>query len=157
MKTVEITEWVERFLDTLDNESVYLVDVSWSKKANKLEVFIESDKDLTLGDVQKISRQMEEAIDQYDILEEAYRLDVSSPGIDRPLKLKRQYVKNVGRIVLIELQDGKSLVGKLNLVGEKHLSISPETPGYKSRKPTYGEEINIAWEDIKQTIVQIRF
>jgi ribosome maturation factor RimP len=157
LNTIEITDWVKRFLNTLDSETLYLVDVDWSKKVNKLEVFIESDGDLTLGDVQKISRQMEEAIDQQNILGEAYRLDVSSPGIDRPLKLKRQYAKNVGRIVMIELQDGNSLVGKLNLVGEKHLSLSPEIPGHKNRKPTYEEAINIAWEEIKQTIVQIRF
>ena len=157
MNTVEITEWVAGLIKALGDEAVYLVDVTWSKKTNKLEVFIESDNDLTLGNVQKISRKMEEAIDQTGILGEAYRLDVSSPGIDRPLKLKRQYTKNVGRVVSIELQDGNVLVGKLNSVAEKHIRIAPETPGYKNRKPTYGEAVEIAWQDIKQTIVQIRF
>ena len=153
----EITKWVADFLTSMGDESLYLVDVLWSKKNRKLEVFIESDGNLTLGDVQNISREMQRSLENENLLGDSYRLDVSSPGVDRPLKLRRQYLKNIGRIVCLQLIDDQTLAGRIKEVGEEHLVIEPEIPGYKKKKPTYGEPTSVNWEDIKQTIVQIRF
>ena len=157
LNTLEITQWVDRTLNSLGNDALYLVDVAWYKKSHKLEVFIESDEDLTLGEVQRISRQLQKSLDEGDFLGDSYRLDVSSPGIDRPLKLKRQYMKNIGRVVSIELDEGEKITARLKAVDDEGLVVEPEIPGYKKKKPTYGSETSIKWKNIKQTIVQIRF
>jgi len=156
MEDTQITEWVERFLERT-REGFYLVDVSWTKKTHKLEVFIDSDGGVTLGDCQQLSRELEKEFDENQMLGENYILDVSSPGIDRPLKLKRQYVQNIGRIVRVELLDGGEIIGRLEKVEEEQIGIQPEIRGVKGRKTTFGEEKQILWKNIKQTIVQIRF
>ncbi len=156
MESTHIVEWVERFLET-NTEGFYLVDINWNKKSQKLEVFVDRDEGLTLGDCQKLSREMQQYLEDINMLKEEYVLDVSSPGIERPLKLRRQYVKNIGRIVNVKLQDDSEITGRLEKVEDKHITIQPETKGVKGRKSTYGEDKLILWENIKQTIVQIRF
>jgi ribosome maturation factor RimP len=156
MEETQITEWVERFLEAT-REGFYLVDVNWNKKTHKLEVFIDSDGGVTLRDCQQLSRELEKEFDENQMLGENYILDVSSPGIDRPLKLKRQYVQNIGRIVRVELQDGGEIIGRLEKVEEDQIGVRPEITGVKGRKTTFGEEKLILWKNIKQTIVQIRF
>ncbi len=156
MESTHIVEWVERFLET-NTEGFYLVDINWNKKSQKLEVFVDRDEGLTLGDCQKLSREMQQYLEDISMLKDEYVLDVSSPGIERPLKLRRQYVKNIGRIINVQLQDGSEIMGRLEKVEDQHITIQPETKGAKGRKSTYGEDKLILWENIKQTIVQIRF
>lgn len=69
---------------------------------NKLEVFIDSDTALPLSKCQKISRYLESHIDENQWLGERYVIEVSSPGISRPLTLVRQYQKNIGRKLAIK-------------------------------------------------------
>ena len=82
---------------------------------NKLEVFIDSDTALPLSKCQKISRYLEGHIDENQWLGEKYVIEVSSPGISRPLTMVRQYKKNIGRKLTINfLEDGvKKREGKL--------------------------------------------
>ena len=102
MDRMHLSEWVEKFLQSKSGE-YYLIELDWNKKSQKLEIFIDSDEGITLGDCQKLSREMQEMLEEENLLADSYVLDVSSPGVDRPLKLIRQYVKNIGRIVSIDL------------------------------------------------------
>lgn len=133
------------------------MDVSWNKKSQKLEIYIDTDDGVTLGECQKISREMQTVLDESDLVPENYVLDVSSPGIERPLKLRRQYTKNIGRIILIELAAGTGETGRLEKVDDEGLTIRPEKKGIKGRKTTYGDEKLVPWKEIEQTFVQIRF
>ena len=65
----------------------------------KLDVFIDSDAGVTFEKCQKISRYLEQYLDEEGWLGDSYVLEVSSPGISRPLKLLRQYPRNIGRKV----------------------------------------------------------
>lgn len=82
---------------------------------NKLEVFVDSDSGMMLSKCQKISRYLESYIDEEQWLGERYTIEVSSPGIGRPLTLARQYKKNIGRKIVINfLEEGrKKKEGKL--------------------------------------------
>ncbi|MBK8505513.1 MAG: ribosome maturation factor RimP [Saprospiraceae bacterium] len=145
-----------KFLQSKSDE-YYLIEIEWNKKFQKLEIFIDSDDGITLGGCQKLSREMQEILEEENFLTDSYVLDVSSPGIDRPLKLTRQYVKNIGRIVTLDLNDGSQITARLEKVVGEGVIVRSEQLGIKGRKTTYGDEKTIEWKDIKQTIVQVRF
>ncbi|MEM9824423.1 MAG: hypothetical protein AAF985_25280, partial [Bacteroidota bacterium] len=93
----------------------FLVDLHLSA-SNKLEIFVDSDSGITFKKCQQISRFLEKPIDEEGWLGEKYTLEVSSPGISRPLKFQRQYPKNIGRKLEVKLLEGGTKTGKLTKV-----------------------------------------
>jgi ribosome maturation factor RimP len=83
-----------------------------------------------------------------------FSLEVSSPGIDEPLKLHRQYVKNTGRQVEITRNEGDVLTGLLKAVSETDITLLVESG--KNKKKTTTEHI-IPFSNIKTTRIQIVF
>ena len=83
-----------------------------------------------------------------------FSLEVSSPGLDEPLKLKRQYKKNVGRFVEVTLLDGTKKEGKLLEASEDGILIEWEE-GKGKKKETKQE--TILFEQVKTTKIQIKF
>ena len=140
-------------------EDCFLVELVFNEKQKKLEVFIDADKGLAFDRCQKVSRYLESYIDEHNILGEKYILEVSSPGISRPLVFLRQYVKNVGRKVEITLTDGTNLEGMLTKAGPvDNVTIEYETKrkeGKKNIKEQVVKTINLS--EIKKTIVKISF
>ena len=80
-------------------------------------------------------------------------MQVSSAGIDKPLRDRRQFEKNIGREVKIVLQDSAELKGELLEVGE---SLKVKLPASKKKKLPEREE-TIAWENIRETKILISF
>ncbi len=140
-------------------EDCFLVELVFNDKTKKLEVFIDADNGLAFDRCQKVSRYLESYIDEHNILGEKYILEVSSPGISRPLVFLRQYAKNVGRKVEITMNDGTQIVGTLTHAGpEDNITLEYETKrkeGKKNIKEQIVQTINLA--DIKKTIVKISF
>lgn len=124
---------------------------------NKVEVFVDSDSSVTFERCQKISRFLEAYIDEEGWLGEKYTLEVSSPGITRPLKFVRQYVKNIGRKVEVKTAEQK-LTGKLIAANEETITIESDERvkvGKKKIKQKVQTEIPMA--QIEKTIVKISF
>lgn len=124
---------------------------------NKVEVFIDSDSSVTFEKCQKISRFLESHIDEEGWLGEKYTLEVSSPGITRPLKFLRQYIKNLGRKVEVTTETGTQK-GKLVAATEEMVTLENEERvkvGKKKVKQTVQTEIPMA--QIAKTIVKISF
>ena len=96
----------------------FLVDIEYSKVNNKLQVFIDSDSDFGFDKCRKISRHLESYIDEHGVLGSKYTLEVSSPGLYRPLKFKRQFVKNKGRVLKVNLEEGGKVEGRIMEVDE---------------------------------------
>lgn len=97
---LQIEEIVRPIIEQAD---AFLVDVS-IKKSNTglmLEIYIDNDSGITTECCAEISRLISKVIDADNLFEKRYHLVVSSPGIDRPLKLQRQYCKNVGRTMTV--------------------------------------------------------
>ena len=132
----------------------FIVDVKVSP-ANKIEVYIDSDSSLTLKRCQQISRYLEQTFDSENWFGEKYTLEVSSPGVGTPLKFKRQYVKNVGRGLVVKLADGGTVKGKLEEVGDEGilLVVQHKEKGKKAK----AEHREIAFDDIDNTKVTISF
>lgn len=127
-------------------------------KNNKLEVFIDGDKGLPLNKCQRISRYLEAYLDEGLWLGEKYTLEVSSPGLTRPLQLKRQYVKNIGRNLKIILADDSEKTAELKEVNENGIVVEEmvvEKVGKKKKKMLVQSEL--LFENIKKTLVVISF
>lgn len=125
---------------------------------DKLEIFVDSDSGLTFDKCRRISRYLEAVIEEENWFGEKYTLDVSSPGLGRPLKLKRQYQKNVGRQLEVTLIDGDVKTGVLKEVKEEAIlleEIITVKQGKKKKKMEVTREL--PFENIKKTMVVISF
>ncbi len=89
----------------LEQESFELVDVEWVKEGQDwfLRAYIDKEGGITIGDCELVSRALEEKLDAEDFISENYILEVSSPGLDRPLKKDRDFARSIGKEVEIRL------------------------------------------------------
>jgi len=125
---------------------------------NKLEVFIESESGMTFDKCRRISRYLEGYIDTEGWLGEKYVLEVSSPGVSRPLKLERQYSLNIGRKMEVSFLEGKPKIGILKAVTEGSITLE-ETVKVKVGKKKKTELIQtvIPFNQITKAVVKISF
>ena len=92
----------------------FAVAVSVSEKGTgRVSVFVDSDEGLKIADCAAFSRKLGDRIEEEELFDNPYKLEVSSPGLDRPLLLVRQYKKNIGRDLKVRLNDGKEISGTL--------------------------------------------
>ncbi|MBP6672851.1 MAG: ribosome maturation factor RimP [Bacteroidetes bacterium] len=117
-------------LPITDQSNSYIVEIilRGERSSKVIEVYVDSDNGITLDECSQISRVLSEKLDEADLITGRYRLDVSSPGLDRPLKLLRQYAKNIGRTCKIKYtgEEKKKFVieGKLDSVSEQTIIIT---------------------------------
>jgi ribosome maturation factor RimP len=102
----------------LESEGLSLVDVEYKGERGGwvLRVFIDREGEVTLDDCTQVSREFGQLLDVEDIIPTSYRLEVSSPGLDRPLKKEEDFVKYSGRRVRIKTRDQVS--GRRNFKGD---------------------------------------
>lgn len=146
----KLTALLEERFGEEDLQDCYVIEVIRGK-GDKIEVFLESDGDLTLGKCQKISRYLEKHIDENSWLGEKYTLEVSSPGTDRPLQLLRQYHKNVGRNIRIKAAEDIDVTGVLKEVTEQGIKVE-ET---KKKKEILMHEFD--FDQIREAKIQVSF
>ena len=130
----------------------YLVDLE-ANVAGHITVYIDGDEGVSLDACTQISRVLESVLDQEPTLGGIYQLEVSSPGVTRPLKFPRQYLKHLGRTLKIELTNSEKLEGILKNTG--HDSITVEVPSKEKKgKP---EQRDILYDDIQEAYVTVTF
>jgi ribosome maturation factor RimP len=151
---------VERRVEELVNEKIsdrpelFLVEVKMLPN-NKLIIQVDGDEGISIQDCAAISRHVGFHLEEENVLEKAYNLEVSSPGVGEPLKLQRQYHKNIGRELSVKLATGDKKEGKLVSVGENSLTIE-ETVKEKGKKARV-EENTIELNNIIEIKVLISF
>jgi ribosome maturation factor RimP len=98
-------------------ENIELVDVEYKKvgKTLALRIYIDKKLGITLDDCQRISRQVEDLIEVHDVIADPYVLEVSSPGLDRPLKKERDFIRNKEKRV--QIKSFSPINGKKRRVG----------------------------------------
>ena len=104
--------------DTVEKNGFFLIDMvlRGNDKNRVIEIFIDGEKNVSAEDCAKVSRDMNSVIEGQNIIESNYRLDVSSPGTDRPLIFLKQYPKHINRkfdISYNQNKEIKELTGKL--------------------------------------------
>lgn len=145
---------IKSLLEPLLEDDIFLVDLK-VKPINNFKIYLDADAGLGIEKCIKINRALYKQMEEMAIYPEGdFSLEVSSPGIDEPLKLHRQYVKNAGRMVEISLLDGTKKEGKLTAVSEDDITI--EYMEGKGKKAVQ-HQLNIPFSEIKLTKVQIKF
>jgi ribosome maturation factor RimP len=139
----------------LTEPSQFLVDVivKGHKSAQKVLVVIDGDQGVTIDDCANLSRELSEVFDDLHLFEESYLLEVSTPGLDHPLKLKRQYFKNIGRKIKVTTFQGTE-EGKLVSVEDEKITLEKELGSGKQKETKL---IDIAFTDIDKTFVLVSF
>lgn len=137
-----------------DRPDLFLVDVKMHVNG-KLAILVDGDHGVAIADCVAISRHVGYHLEEENTIEQAYNLEVSSPGIDTPLQSLRQYNKNIGRSVTIKLNDGSKREGKLLSADESAIEIE-EKIKEKGKKVQLAEN-SIPLDQILETKVLISF
>jgi ribosome maturation factor RimP len=148
----ELTAFTNRILEM--DPAFFLVEIR-IKPTNNVKVFVDGDQGLPIEKCVAINRALYKNISESGMYPgDDFSLEVSSPGLDEPLKLKRQYVKNIGRPVEVAKTDGAVVEGVLKLVEDNAITVVEEKG--KNKKKEWIEHI-IPFDQIKTTKIQIVF
>lgn len=144
---------VEKLIGPLLKDDIFLVSIK-IKPTNNFKIYIDADSGLGIEKCIKINRALYKMMEEMGMYPDGdFSLEISSPGLDEPLKLLRQYKKNVGRDVEVTTMDEMKKDGKLLEVTEEKITI--ESIEGKGKKAVVKKE-DIAFKNIKQTKVQIK-
>ncbi|HQW91591.1 MAG: ribosome maturation factor [Chitinophagaceae bacterium] len=145
---------VEKLIGPLLFDDIFLVSIK-IKPTNNFKIYLDADSGLGIEKCIKINRALYKIMEEMGMYPEGdFSLEVSSPGLDEPLKLLRQYKKNTGREVEVITNDDVKKEGRLTEVTEEKITIE-YTEG-KGKKAVVKKD-DIFFNDIKQTKVQIKF
>ena len=148
----QIEQWVKTLLEA---ETEYFCVSIKIKPTNNIKVFLDGDNGLPIEKCVQFNRKLYKMIEESNQYPEGdFSLEVSSPGLDEPLKLHRQYVKNIGRIVEVIFTDGSKKEGKLIAVADADIIVE-HTQGKGKKAIT--QQLVIPFNHIKTTTVQIKF
>ncbi|MGI8950086.1 MAG: ribosome maturation factor RimP [Chitinophagaceae bacterium] len=156
MTTEEQIKNIEQLTDKiLASETEYFKVSIKIKPINNIKVFIDGDNGITIEKCVQFNRKLYKLIEENKLFpSDDFSLEVSSPGVDEPLKLHRQYNKNIGRFIEVFFKDGTKNEGKLLQVTDEDIIIE-QTSGKGKKINT--QQIIIPFINIQKTIVQIKF
>ncbi|MCU0380442.1 MAG: ribosome maturation factor [Chitinophagaceae bacterium] len=147
-----IEEMVNRLL--AEDPAYFLVGVQ-VKPTNNVKVFLDADTGVVIDRCVSYNRLLYKELEASGLFPSGdFSLEVSSPGLDEPLKMNRQYRKNIGRKVEVALLEGSPVQGTLKLVTEEGITVSVEK-GKGRKKET--EDMEIPFDRIKATKIMIVF
>jgi ribosome maturation factor RimP len=145
-----LRELLEEILGETDS---YLVELKM--KPNKVEVYADRDPHITIDDCARINRLLAKKLDAEFPFSSRYALEVSSPGMDQPLKVQRQFKKNLGRTVDVMLHSGAKKSGVLLYADEEKILIEEQQRGEGKETKTIQSEIPFV--QIKSTLLVFNF
>jgi ribosome maturation factor RimP len=148
----EIKSLLEPLLE--DQNDVFLVDIR-IKPTNNIKIFLDADTGVSIEKCVSYNRALYKIIEEKQLFPEGdFSLEVSSPGLDEPLKLVRQYRKNIGRLVEVVTKEGTKVEGKLMEATEEGIVVE-QTKG-KGKKAEIQLQ-SLLFDQIKTTKIQIVF
>ncbi|GAB3997780.1 ribosome maturation factor RimP [Spirosoma daeguense] len=162
---------IELLQPYLNNGHIYVVDCQVAGRQGgriKVTVLLDSDIGITIDECAQVSRQLGAVMDEMNFFDEKpFTLEISSPGIDYPLTFPRQFVRNIGRQIIVALTDGTTRAGRLESVADEQivLDILPVKKS-KSKKKKEADVVAetspvgptpIPFEQIKKANVEISF
>ena len=114
-----------------------------------VKIVIDSDLGVDLDDVARISSEVSRALDDANAMGETpYVLEVTSPGVDRPLTLERHWRRAASRLVKVTLTDGESVTGRVASTNETSATLVDDDDA---------TSVDIAFADVEKAVVQIEF
>lgn len=125
------------------------------KPTNNIKIFLDSDEGMSIEKCVKYNRKLYSQIEEKALFPDGnFSLEISSPGVDEPLRMHRQYIKNKGRNVLVTFNDGTEKEGKLLEVTDTDIIVEQQKG--KGKKAETSQFV-IPFENIKTTVVQVNF
>lgn len=151
MKPIEeITQIAQPILDRYNAELID-IGISGSRHRPILRMLVDKEGGITLGECSDINRQLSEILDKDDAIKESFILEVSSPGLDRPLKKKKDFEKVIGKKINLytkEYVEGKNFFcAVLDSVDEKSISLVTKD----------GQILKVPYENINKANLEIKF
>jgi ribosome maturation factor RimP len=146
----KITELVQ---PAVESAGFFLEDVHVVSPGNHRIVtcIVDGHTPLNLDQVTSVSRDISELLDAADFMDDtAFTLEVTSPGVDRPLTLGRHWKKNINRLVKVVKHDGSVINGRITSVEESHALLSEDIKGKL-------KEHTVFFADIQRATVEIEF
>jgi len=123
------------------------VDLSNAGKRRVLRVAIDKDGGVTMDDIADATREVSRVLDETDAMgQQAYTLEVSSPGVDRPLTLPRHWRRNTGRLVKVVLDEGDPVTGRITETDDTGAVLDVEGAGHR-----------VEYAAVKKAKIQIEF
>jgi ribosome maturation factor RimP len=147
--TKQVSDLIEPIVDELGFQ---LVDVEYLTDLGRwvLRIYIDREGGITVDDCAKVSRELGDLIDVKNIIEHDYVLEVSSPGLNRPLKKEADFIRVIGKKIKVRTRmpsNGKrNFIGILNDLREHEIYIQSE-----------GELITLAWADVERANLVYEF
>ena len=125
------------------------IELTGNRSRQVIRVYIEKPEGILLADCVAVSRKLGERLDEEDVIENSYRLEISSPGIERPLRKIQDYERYVGHQVRIRLKGrlkGKrKIAGKLDEVEDNIVRIISQ----------HGEKVSFSLADIAKANLDV--
>ena len=145
----------ERVVSLIGAEKdLFLVEIR-VKPTNNLKIYIDGDQGVSVEKLVFYNRKLYRQLEEEGVFPDGdFSLELSSPGLDEPLKMHRQYVKNIGRPVEVILNDGIKQEGVLKAVTEEAIEVENTTGKGKKAVTT---QLTIPFIQIKSTKIQIKF
>jgi ribosome maturation factor RimP len=154
----EIRELIEGL-----NPNIYIVDIKLKTGSkNVLSILLDTDSGITISEIATVSRKLNRYFEEEDPFSFAFDLQVSSPGIGKPLAMRRQYHRHVGRKLKVVLLDGTEVGGRLREVREEDIVLDLPPKKKKKNPASAGAEADenekiITFDSIKEAKVEISF
>ncbi|RCK76547.1 MAG: hypothetical protein IGBAC_0909 [Ignavibacteriae bacterium] len=129
---VNIDKIQEALTPVFEKHSVILIDmvVRGERGSKVLEIFVDNYSGITTDLCAEISRDVAFVLDNENLINGNYTLNISSPGLNRPLKFPVQYYKHIGYLIEVNMMEGdqmKKITGELKAVDSDAITISDET------------------------------
>ena len=159
--TSRLAGWIEPVVGAAGYDLEELV-VTPAGRRSVVRVVVDRDNGVTLDDIAEVSKAVSEALDANDdgMGRAPYVLEVTSPGVDRPLTEPRHWRRNTGRLVTVAVGPSGStdtVTGRITAVGDDGITIAVEVkgkPGAKKRPPTPRQ---VPWSELGAGRVQVEF
>ena len=125
----------------VDRTDIFIIDFNITK-SNFIKLILDSDNGLSIGDCQKISKEIINGLNDCD---QNFSLEVSSAGIGSPIVNKRQYKKNIGRFLEVKISSGELYKGQLKIYNSDYIEINSKVrePKKKGRGSLTVEKLKL--------------
>ena len=145
----------ERVVSLIGAEKdLFLVEIR-IKPTNNVKIYIDGDQGVSVEKLVSYNRKLYRQLEEEGVFPDGdFSLELSSPGLDEPLKMHRQYVKNIGRPVEVIFNDGIKQEGVLKAVTEEAIEVESTTG---KGKKAITAQLTIPFIQIKSTKIQIKF
>ena len=159
MLTDSIRQQIAAFLAE-HHPDVFIVEMDMNQgNRTSLSLLIDNDNGIRLEQITAVAKSLGPWLDESEIFDYDHGLEISSPGATEPLRIWRQYPKNIGRELLIKTTEGKEILGLLEEVSEANVNVRlrQNKKPVKGRPIKYEEELlEIPFENIIQASVHIK-